>query len=1175
MTAEDVVIQNTTGVMSVQRYRDNNSLFINITGQRPISDYLSVLTSVMYVNMADEPSPVQREILIQVYSIDTNGNLTVSNEAYSLITIAYINDHSPVFSRSVYNGSVLENSPAGTEVNVTVFATDDDRYGRTNITYRLPPEVVDRFVVNPITGIISTANIMLDREINNSVTFRVLAIDNDIDTRTGTATVTINVLDVNDNPPEFSPLTFTPPLVIPENMSTGVTIESVTATDPDTGTNGLVMYRVYSTPLVLSNVGSGVSSGEPFSVVNDNGGAVLSLIASLDRETVSEYIVTIEATDGVYTDAVNISVIVSDVNDNAPVFTNLPSSLNISEDAPISTALYQATAEDADLDAYVQFSLLTFANIFSINSTTGVITLTDSLDYERTQEYTLTVQAFDSTPPGMTSQGILIITISDVNEPPQFDPEIYTVEIDENSIVRIALNASDPENDAIFYSFNDPTDLFNINPSTGIISSVDVLDYESQPQINLTVRAIDGKNFDIAYVLITLLDVNDNTPVFDRELYSATVSENAPVNSIIVTVTALDVDSSSNGVVTYDIVQGNSNNLFRIDPNNGFIILMSSLDFETVTSYNLTVAAVDMGTPALTGAVIVQVNVTNINDVAPVLTINESLVTYRENSNEVLIAMGLEIVDNDGPLHPLMGAIVILDAGVCHLSSDELQEACQQQDPSCLSYCAERLTFDRSLLSRYGLSELQMISTDHMIALTGSAPESYYQEILRSFAYINLADEPVAGDRTVSFQVTDNLGNTSRVGESNIINITISVQLIDEYCPVISSATNRATFVEGSNSTLVGQNVVFSVTDRDQEPHKMLTSLEITLRDRQIEESISVTENSVLLVNSMVSGSDLTIRVQGAATVELYRQVLETLEYHNTEDEPALNQRLIVISPFVSDNIFCAASYNIGINITPINDNPPLLTTDVQTVNYTEQSGTLLFAQSAGLSLTDPDHNDIFNIVSAEVVLTNAQDGNSETIGFSAAPPDEANIVQGKLSLINSTPYHVLISTENHRIFINYTASVSAYNSLLRSLTYRDVNPEPAPGMRFITITISDGNHYASTTIIIVILSINDNTPMLQAGNSLVTLTEGTTEFRVGQEAMLVLIDRDGEINSLQITLSNRVEQSEEIRIANSSTISSNGTFIFINRTMSVDAYQVRIDCICKIYLCYYICREF
>ena len=156
-------------------------------------------------------------------------------------------------------------------------------------------------------------------------------------------------------------------------------------------------------------------------------------------------------------------------------------------------------------------------------------------------------------------------------------------------------------------------------------------------------------------------------------------------------------------------------------------------------------------------------------------------------------------------------------------------------------------------------------------------------------------------------------------------------------------------------------------------------------------------------------------------------------------------------------------------------------------------------------------------------------------------------------------------STENHRISINYTAPVSAYNSLLGSLTYRNENPEPTPGMRVVQITVYDGDHFAYTMLIIIVVSINDNVVMLEAGNSLVVLSEGTTELRIGLEAMLVLTDQDGEIASLQITLSDRVDQSEEIRIANSNSIISNGTSIFINRTMSVTAYQVRSYCVCRI----------
>lgn len=990
LTYENLSMQN-TGVMGVEQRRDNSSLCINITGQSPISDYLSVLMSVHYINTADEPTPGQREICIQVYSRSTTGNLNASNTACSLISIAHVNDHSPMFSRDVYNGSVLENM-AGTQVIVTVSATDNDRYGNTNITYRLSRDVVD-FVIDPVTGVITTTDTaMLDRETEEYVTFTVWAIDNDIDTRTGTAMINVTVLDKNDNCPMLSPLNFTHPLVIRENASIGTVIASFTATDTDAGTNGQVIYHVSSRPLV-SGSGSGVSDIEPFGVVTENYVAHLSLVASLDREAVSEHTITIEATDGNCTVTIDIAVNVSDVNDNAPVITNLPANLTLSEATPIGVVeMYQVMAEDADLNPVIQFSLLTSTDIFTIDATTGVISLSNSLDYELTQEYILNIQASDSI---LTAQGILCITISNINEPPQFNPDVYNVEVEENSLITIALNASDPENDILTYAFsdvNDATSLFNITLSTGVVSSAGMIDYEDWQQINLTVQATDpAGNLDIANIFITVLDVNDNIPVFNSTVYSVNVSENASVNYLILTVTATDADSTSNGLITYAI---DSIDQFGINPRNGSITLLSPLDYEATSSYSLMVTATDEGTPSQTGSVTVHINVTDVNDETPVLNITTTQVTYIENSNQILVVADLTITDDDGPLHPLMGAAIILDAGECRLSSDEFQEACQQQHPTCTSYCAERLTFDRSLLDMYSLA-VQPTSTDHAVFITGHASESSYQQILRSFAYINLADEPYAGNRTVSFQVTDDQNNTDRIGESNIVYVTVQVELIDEYCPVVSSMLNSATFVEGSNLTYVGQNVVFSITDRDREPHKMLNMLEIRLRNRQAEEIISVTNSGSLLVTSVhMNRSDLVIRIQGAATAELYRQILQTLTYNNTQDEPTLNKRLITISPSVNGNLSCTA-HNITINVTPVNDNPPVLTVDVQIVEYTEQSGTLLFAQLAGLRLADRDHNEIFNMVSAEVVLTNVRDGNSEIIEFSSDQPDGADLIQG------------------------------------------------------------------------------------------------------------------------------------------------------------------------------------
>ena len=987
LTYEDLVIQN-TGVMVVERRRDNSSLCINITGQRPISDYLSVLMSIHYINRADEPLAGQREISMQVYSRSTNGNLTASNTAYSLISIAHINDHGPVFTRDVYSGSVLENT-TGTQVIVTVSATDNDKYGNTNITYMLSPDVID-FLIDPVTGVITTNDTVFDREAEDYINFTVWAIDNDIDTMTGTATVNITVLDVNDNCPMFNRSMFVDPIVIPENLTIGSIIAYVTATDIDAGTNGKIRYQV-STRSSMSGSGSGANSIEPFDFITENGIAILSLVTTLDREAVSEYTITVEAIDGNCTNTIDISVNVSDVNDNPPVFTNLPANLTLSEATPIDEAeIYQVTAEDADLNAVIQFSLLTFTDIFTINPTTGAISLSNTLDYEQMQEYILNIQASDST---LTSQGTLFITVSNINDnPPVFTnlPANLTLSeatpIDEAEIYQVTAEDADL-NAVIQFSLLTFTDIFTINPTTGAISLNKSLDYEQTQEYILNVQASDSIMTSQGTLFITVSNVNDNPPVFTNLPANLTLNEATPIDGAkIYQVTAEDADL--NAVIQFSLLT--FTDIFTINSTTGVISLSNTLDYEQTQEYILNIQASDS---IMTSQGTLHITVLDVNDEPPVLTITTPQVTYTENSNEILVATDIEIVDNDGPLHPLMGATITLDAGECRLSSNELQEACPQPQSTCASYCAERLTFDRNLLNMYALTE-QSTSTDHAVFITGNASESSYQEILRSFAYINDADEPYAGDRTVSFQVTDDRDETDRIGESNIEHITVRVELIDEYCPIVSSVLDTATFVEGSNLSYVGQNVTFTITDRDREPHKMLSMLEVRLKNVQAEEYISVANGNLLITPPHINGSDLVIRVQGTAIVELYRQTLQSLIYSNTQDEPTLDERLITILPIVVGGLPCTA-HNVSISVMPVNDNPPNLTVETQAIEYTEESGLLLFVQLAGLHLTDRDHNEMFNMVSAEVLLMNVQDDNSEIIEFNTTLPNGVDLIQG------------------------------------------------------------------------------------------------------------------------------------------------------------------------------------
>ena len=133
---------------------------------------------------------------------------------------------------------------------------------------------------------------------------------------------------------------------------------------------------------------------------------------------------------------------------------------------------------------------------------------------------------------------------------------------------------------------------------------------------------------------------------------------------------------------------------------------------------------------------------------------------------------------------------------------------------------------------------------------------------------------------------------------------------------------------------------------------------------------------------------------------------------------------------------------------------------------------------------------------------------------------------------------------------------------MLRNLTYANDATEPTLGMRMIEITVFDGVYSSNThTIVIAIMLINDNNVRIEVRNStlLFEFLEGAPELRVAQDAMVALIDSDNEISSLEISLSNQLDQSETIRISNdtSASVYTNGTYLFVNGTMSVSMYQV------------------
>lgn len=281
-------------------------------------------------------------------------------------------------------------------------------------------------------------------------------------------------------------------------------------------------------------------------------------------------------------------------------------------------------------------------------------------------------------------------------------------------------------------------------------------------------------------------------------------------------------------------------------------------------------------------------------------------------------------------------------------------------------------------------------TSEQTLVVSGNASELLYQTLLQTLQYSNSALEPVAGERTVTVQCQD------EDFTSNIIEVTVSVQLANEFCPVVSASSREFNFTEGSGSLGLGVQAQFVLSDADSQPHNSLRRLRITLNNRldSTFESISLTNTTGLQVvspDTIGSGDDmfptsqtLVLQSQGPQPIQVFQQALRSLTYTNTQPEPSVAPRLITIAPM--DRGLNCSSIDLTVYILPINDNPPELVLSLgNTVQYLEETRPLAFAAEAGLMVTDSDHNELFPMQSATVVLSGILDGNSETVQFGAS----------------------------------------------------------------------------------------------------------------------------------------------------------------------------------------------
>lgn len=555
-----------------------------------------------------------------------------SSTATVQITVTDENDNYPQFQSRSYTKSIPEDIDVSSKpVILNISATDKDEGNNAKITYTISGgNSQEFFKINSLTGALSLQK-PLDYEDTNQYTLKIRAQDSGSPPKTNSTTVNIRVEDVNDNVPTFLG---TYHESIMENKPINTSIRQIQAFDPDSGMNARMTFKIVDKPAYL-----------PLTIDPKTGW--IRTTAILDRENATSYRFIVEVKDSgkpPKSATTEVILIIRDANDNAPVFNPKEYHVNVSEEANPGERVVIVTATDRDEGENAVLTYrITDGNInsaFRIITSEGIILVAKTLNYREHNRYSLTVTATD--PIGNQDVAEVFIQIIDTNRyRPRFQNTPYRISVSEDvpvgkSIYEVfALDKDVGENARITYSM-DPTDVFAVDPNSGIVRTRAALDREKQAGYTVSVTATDqGKppKMDTTDLVITIEDVNDNQPEFKKVRYSGTVLESAEIGTRVVEISARDKDAGRNGQIYYTFENGNDGNGdFVIDSTQGAIRMNKKLDRERVSSYELVAYAVDRGSHPLSSSVIIDINVEDVNDNKPMFEAPEIRVSIAENS---------------------------------------------------------------------------------------------------------------------------------------------------------------------------------------------------------------------------------------------------------------------------------------------------------------------------------------------------------------------------------------------------------------------------------------------------------------------------------------------------------------------------------------------------------------
>uniref|UniRef100_A0A671RVW5 Cadherin domain-containing protein n=1 Tax=Sinocyclocheilus anshuiensis TaxID=1608454 RepID=A0A671RVW5_9TELE len=347
-----------------------------------------------------------------------------------------------------------------------------------------------------------------------------------------------------------------------------------------------------------------------------------------------------------------VTVEVTDINDNAPMFSKAEMRFEINElsSSGARFILDRAIDHDVGRNGLQSYSLeptdnfvLKFQNLPDGNKAVEMV-LQTPLDREKKDHISLLLTAFDEGEPQMSGTMKIHITVLDANDnAPVCLQSVYKTNIAENSpkgTVLTTVSASDADqgaNGRISFSISSTADkaadIFEIDPESGVVKLIVGVDYETSKYYQIDVQARDeGGHTDSCKIIVDVIDTNDNSPTINIISKSSQISEDSKTGNVLAILNIQDLDSNESGKVNY-----------------GFYSLVTEgdLDRERESEYNISVTCADEGVPSLSSSVTLSLQISDVNDNAPVFDKSSYEASVQENNTPGLSIFTVRASDAD------------------------------------------------------------------------------------------------------------------------------------------------------------------------------------------------------------------------------------------------------------------------------------------------------------------------------------------------------------------------------------------------------------------------------------------------------------------------------------------------------------------------------------------------